>query len=180
MRLASAFLIVGLAMTGVGCEVRVPAKKPPAAPAPAKVPSLKVSSLGTPSPLINPTVKPGEATDLLPFDLPLGKGYEIEGSWVGPNQIRGTYQFERIGDFKVRKAEQVDVDPKEIRGILERWIESTGVQQTQSSGGDGSPRSIGYGTPQTFGTISITVRPDTPAKEVHFHLEVREQPRQAR
>lgn len=180
MRLAPGFLILCLALPGVGCEVRVPAKKPPVAPAPAKVPVLKVSSLATPSPLINPSPTPREATDQLPFDLPLGKGYEIEGSWAGPNQIRGTYQFERIGDFKVRKAEQVDVDPKEIRTILERWIESSGVTQTQTSGGDGAPRSIGYGTAQTIGTISISIRPDTPAKEVQFHLEVREQPRQAR
>ena len=158
----------------VGCEKRWEARKPPAAPPAPKVPVLNVRSLGTPSALIHPP--PEAVSDKLPFDLPLNKGYGIEGGWRGPNQVKGTPKFERIGDFTVRKADQVDVDPKEIADTLEKWIAASGVQSTQSSGG-GLQRSIDYGTAKTLGSISYSVRPDAPAKDVTFHIEVREEPR---
>jgi hypothetical protein len=135
-----------------------------------------VGSLRTPSALIDSPVQPGGDADKLPFDLPLGKGYGIEGAWAGPNQIKGTYEFGRIGDFTVKKGDNTDVDPKEIAAVLEKWIASSGAQRTQSSGEE-LRRSIGYGTAQTVGTISYSVHPDAPAKEVVFHLDVREQPR---
>lgn len=161
------------ALGGVGCMKRVPAKKPPVTPAP-KVPVLNVRSLGTPSALIeSPTQVSG---DSLPFNLPLNKGYGIEGGWRGPNQVKGTYQFERIGDFTVKKADNADVDPKEIAETLEKWIAASGVQSTQTSGG-GLQKSVDYGTARTLGSITYTVRPDVPAKDVTFHIEVREQPR---
>jgi len=138
---------------------------------------LSVASLGTPSALIHPPPSPA-SSDMLPFDLPLGKGYGIEGSWAGPNQVKGTTRFERIGDFSVRKADNADVDPKEISEVLEKWIAASGVQPTQSSGAGGLQRSIEYGTAQTLGSVGYTVRPDAPAKDVTFHLEIREQPRQ--
>ena len=113
----------------------------------------------------------------MPFDLPLGKGYGIEGGWRGPNQIKGTPKFERIGDFTLKKADNVDVEPKEIAETLEKWIASSGVQSTQSSGAGTLQRSIDYGTARTLGSITYSVRPDAAAKEVTFHIEVREQPR---
>ncbi len=176
MRLLRGLLSAALVLAGPGCTERVPAKKPPAPP---RVPSLNVSSLGTPSALIQAPVQPPGPTDKLPFDLPLNKGYAIDGSWRGPNQVKGTYQFERIGDFSVTRADKSDVDPKEIREVLEAWITSSGVQRTQSSGKGSYEVSIGYGTAQTLGTITYGIRPETPAKEVTFHLEVREAPRQA-
>lgn len=171
------FLLVLACVTvlpGLGCMKRVPAKKPPAAPPAPKVPVLNVRSLGTPSALIDaPTAPVG---DKLPFDLPLNKGYGIEGGWRGPNQIKGTPKFERIGDFTVKKADDADVDPKEIAETLEKWIAASGAQSTQSSGG-GLQRTVDYGTARTIGSIAYSVRPDAPAKEVTFHIEVREQPR---
>lgn len=157
-----------------GCMKRVPAKKPPAAPPPAKVPSLGVRSLGTPSALINPPS--ASDGDKLPFDFPLNKGYGIEGGWRGPNQVKGTYGFERIGDFTVTKADDADVDPKEVAQTLEKWIASSGVRPTQSSG-EGLRKTIEFGTDRSLGSISFSVRPDAPAKAVTFRLEVREQPR---
>ncbi|MBV8878764.1 MAG: hypothetical protein JO332_02260 [Planctomycetaceae bacterium] len=168
--LACAVLLV----SGAGCVKRVPAKKPPAPPPAAKVPVLNVRSLGTPSALLD--APPEAASDKLPFDLPLNKGYGIEGGWKGPNQVKGTTKFERIGDFTVKKADNADVDPKEIAETLEKWIASSGAQSTQSSGG-GLQRTIDYGTSRTLGSVAYSVRPDAPAKEVTFHIEVREQPR---
>ncbi len=159
-----------------GCTKHVPAKKPPVTVAP-KVPVLKVSSLGTPSTLL---AEPAGDPDKLPFDLPLGKGYGIEGSWAGPNQIKGTWQFERIGNFTVKKSDNSDVDPKEIAALLDKWIAASGVQSTQGSGPGGLQRSLDYGTAQTLGSLSYGVRPDASAKEVTFRIEVREQPRQSR
>jgi hypothetical protein len=178
MRLLLLVLGCVLALPGAGCTKRYPAKRPPAAPAPAKVPVLNVASLGTPSALIQPPPSPA-FSDTLPFNLPLGKGYGIEGSWSGPNQVKGTPRFERLGDFSVRKADNADVDPKEIADLLEKWIAASGVQPTQSSGAGGLQRTIEYGTAQTLGSVGYTIRPDAPAKDVTFHLEVREQPRQA-
>ncbi|HEV3029307.1 MAG TPA: hypothetical protein VG457_17135 [Planctomycetota bacterium] len=171
-------LSCALALATVGCVRRVPAKPPPAPPAPARVPVLSVRSLGTPSALIDPPPEP--ATDKMPFDLPLNQGYEIRGQWNGPNQVKGTRVFGRIADFSVKKGDNADVDPREVAETLEKWISSTGVQSTQSSGAGSLQRSIDYGTAQTLGTITYSVRPEGPAKEVTFHLEVREQPRQTR
>jgi hypothetical protein len=176
MKLLPLLLGVALAMAGAGCTKRYPAKRPPAAPAPAKVPVLNVGSLGTPSALLK---EPAGDPDKLPFDLPLGKGYGIEGSWAGPNQVKGTWQFERIGNFTVKKGDNGDVDPREIAALLDKWILSSGAQTTQGSGAGSLLRSIEYGTAQTLGSLNYTVRPDAPAKEVTFHIEVREQPRQA-
>ncbi|HLY12682.1 MAG TPA: hypothetical protein VKW04_25480 [Planctomycetota bacterium] len=167
-----------LVLPGIGCERRIPAPRPPT-PVPAKVPVLNVRSLGTPSALIHPPPAPS-ASDALPFDLPLNQGYGIEGSWTGPSQVKGTYRFERIGDFTVKKGDHADVDPKDIAEVLEKWIASSGVQSTQSSGSGGMQRSIDYGTASTLGTITYTIRPDAPAKDVSFHLEIREQPRSTR
>ena len=164
-------------LTAFGCTKYVPAKRPPAPPAPAKVPSLNVRSLGTPSALIAPP--PAPAGDSLPFDLPLNKGYSIDGSWRGPSQIQGTTAFERIGDFTVKRADDADVNPKEIWETLEKWIVASGVVQTQGSG-QGLERTTEYGTAQTLGSISVSIRPETPAKTVTFHLGVREQPRASR
>ena len=146
-------LILGcaLALLGLGCTKYVPAKKPPVAATP-KVPYLKVASLVTPSALIDPPLPPRDS-DQLPFDLPLGKGYGIEGSWTGPNQIKGTTEFQRIGDFTVKLSDGSDVDPKEIAAVLEKWIAASGVQKTQSSGEGGLLRSIGYGTSQTLSPL---------------------------
>ena len=177
MRILLLLLGCAVASSGAGCTKRYPAKRPPAAPAPAKVPTLNVASLGSPSGLISPPPSPAHS-DTLPFNLPLGKGYGIEGSWSGPNQVKGTARFERIGDFSVRKADNADVDPREIADVLEKWIAASGVQATQSSGAGGLQRTIEYGTAQTLGSVGYTIRPDAPAKEVTFHLEVREQPRQ--
>jgi hypothetical protein len=177
MRLMVMLLCCGIVLPAVGCMKRVPAKKPPAAPAPAKVPSLNVRSLGTPSALIDSPADPGG--DKLPFDLPLNQGYGIDGGWRGPNQVKGTYQFERIGDFVVKKADNADVDPREIAATLRKWIASSGTAATQSSGGELQGK-IDYATSQSWGTISWSIRPDAPAKEVSFHLEVREQPRSSR
>jgi hypothetical protein len=177
MRLLVMVVCCAVVLTGLGCYKRVPAKKPPAAPAPPKVPTLNVRSLGTPSPLIDSPADPGG--DKLPFDLPLNKGYGIDGGWRGPNQVKGTTQFERIGDFTVKKADNADVDPREIAEMLRKWIASSGVAATQSSGGD-LQGTISYATSQSWGTISWSIRPDAPAKDVTFHLEVREQPRQSR
>jgi hypothetical protein len=116
----------------------------------------------------------------MPFDLPLNQGYEIRGEWNGPNQVKGTAAFGRIADFRVKKGDNGDVDPKEVAQTLEKWVSSSGVQSTQSSGAGGLQRSIDYGTAQTLGTISYWIRPEAPAKEVTFHLEIREQPRQPR
>ncbi|HLY73109.1 MAG TPA: hypothetical protein VKU80_03235, partial [Planctomycetota bacterium] len=88
--------------------------------------------------------------------------------------------FERFADFTVKKGDQADVDPREIAETLEKWISSSGVQSTQSSGAGSLQRSIDYGTPRTLGTISYSIRPEAPAKEVSFHLEIREQPREQR
>ena len=177
MRSIAMVLCCAVVLMGLGCMKRVPAKKPPAAPTPAKVPSLGVRSLGTPSTLIDSPADPGG--DKLPFDLPLNKGYGIDGGWRGPNQVKGTYQFERIGEFTVKKADNADVDPKEIADVLEKWIASSGAQATQSSGG-GLQKTIDYGTTQTRGSVAYSIRPDAPAKEVTFRLEVREQPRSSR
>jgi len=178
MRLMLAMLVCcTLALTGLGCMKRVPAKKPPAAPAPAKVPSLNVRSLGTPSALIDSPADPGG--DKLPFDLPLNKGFGIDGGWRGPNQVKGTYQFERIGDFTVKRAGNADVDPREIAETLRKWIASSGAAATQSSGGD-LQGTISYATAQSWGTIAWSIRPEVPAREVTFHLEVREQPRSSK
>ncbi len=175
MRCSTLLLCSVLALAGLGCMRRVPAPKPPAPPAPAKVPVLNVRSLGTPSALIDPPPEP--ATDKMPFDLPLGKGYAIEGGWRGANQVKGTTKFERVGDFTLKKADNVDVDPKEIAETLEKWIASSGVQSTQSSGAGTLQRSMDYGTTRTLGSIAYSIRPDAAAKEVTFHIEIREQPR---
>ena len=175
MKFSALLLCAGLVLGGVGCTKRVPAKRPPAPPAAPKVPVLNVRSLGTPSALIDPPPEP--ATDKMPFDLPLNKGYEIKGQWNGPNQVKGTRQFERIADFTVKKGDSADVDPKEIAETLEKWISTSGAQSTQSSGAGSLQRSIDYGTARTLGSITYSIRPDSPAKEVTFHLEVREQPR---
>ncbi len=172
MRFLLLLLCVGLS----GCTKVVPAKKPPVVVAP-KVPALNVSSLGTPSGLIDE--RAGDP-DKLPFDLPLGKGYGIEGAWAGPNQVKGTYQFERIGNFTVKKSDNNDVDPKEIAALLDKWILASGAQSTQGSGAGSLQRTLDYGTAQTLGMLSYTVRPDAPAKEVTFRIDVREQPRQSR
>jgi len=177
MKFLALLLGAALAAAGAGCTKRYPARKPPDAPAPAKVPVLNVASLGTPSALLKDLA--GDP-DKLPFDLPLEKGYGIEGSWAGPNQVKGTRQFERVGTFTVKKGDNGDVDPKEIAALLDKWILSSGAQTTQGSGAGSLQRSIDYGTAQTLGSLSYTVRPDAPAKEVTFHIEVREQPRQAR
>lgn len=175
MRTLLLVLVCVAVLPGLGCMKRVPAKKPPATPPPAKVPVLNVRSLGTPSALIDPPPQPS-ASDKLPFDLPLGKGYGIEGSWTGPNQVKGTTRFERSGDFTVRKGDQADVDPKEIAETLEKWIAASGVQSTQTSGG-GLQRTIDYGTARTLGSVTYSIRPDAPAKDVSFRLEIREHPR---
>jgi len=172
-------VVVGLALPGFGCERRVPAPKPPGAPAPVKVPVLNVRSLGTPSALILPPAQNG-ATDQLPFDFPLNKGYSIEGGWTGPSQIKGTTSFQRIADFSVRKTDNADVDPKEVAETLEKWIASSGAQSTQSTGAGSLVRSIYYGTAHTLGRITYTVQPEASAREVKFHFEVVEQPRPAR
>jgi hypothetical protein len=177
MRLLLILAGCAIVLAGLGCMKRVPAKKPPPPPAPAKVPSLSVRSLGTPSALIDSPADPGG--DKLPFDLPLNKGYGIDGGWRGPNQIKGTTQFERIGDFCVKKADGADVDPREIAETLRKWIGSSGAAATQSSGGE-FQGTISYATTQSWGTLSWSIRPETPAKEVSFHLEVREQPRAAK
>jgi hypothetical protein len=170
------FLLLLLCVGLAGCTKVVPAKKPPGVVVP-KVPVLKVASLGTPSGLID---ERGGDPDKLPFDLPLGKGYGIEGSWAGPNQVKGTTQFERIGHFTVKKSDNADVDPKEIAAQLDKWILASAVQSTQGSGPGGLQRSFDYGTAQTLGTLGYSVRPDAPAKEVTFRIEVREQPRGTR
>lgn len=162
-----------LAAQAAGCERRVPAPQPPPAP---KVPVLSVRSLGSPSALIEPPPTPS-ASDQLPFDLPLNKGYGIEGSWAGPRQVKGTPRFERSGDFTVKRGDTQDVDPKEIAETLEKWIASSGVQSTQSSGTGGLQRSIDYGTARTLGTISYRVHPEAPAPAVSFRIEISEQPR---
>jgi len=174
MRFTALVLGSVLALAGLGCMRHVPATKPPATPTP-KVPILNVRSLGTPSALIDPPPEP--ATDKMPFDLPLGKGYAIDGGWRGPNQIKGTTKFERIGDFTLRKADNVDIDPKEVALTLEKWVASSGVQSTQSSGAGTLQRSVDYGTTRTLGSITYSVRPEESAKEVTFHIEIREQPR---
>jgi len=175
MRVTALLLCGLLALAALGCVKHVPAKKPPAPPAPAKVPVLGVRSLGTPSALIDPPPEP--ATDKMPFDLPLGKGYAIEGGWRGPNQVKGTTKFERIGDFTLKKADNVDVDPKEVAQTLEKWVAASGVQSTQGSGAGTLQRSVDYGTTRTLGSITYSIRPEETAKEVTFHIEIREQPR---
>lgn len=158
-----------------GCTKHYSPKKP-AAPPVVKVPVLNVQSLGTPSGLL---VQSGDpvTSDRLPFDFPLNKGFSIEGGWRGPNQVKGTTGFQRIGDFAVRKAGDVDVDPKEVMETLEKWIGSSGVQSTQTSGAGSLSRSMDYGTAQTLGRITYSVTPESAAKEVKFHFEVSEAPR---
>jgi len=174
MRFTALVLGSVLVLAGLGCMRHVPAKQPTVTPAP-KVPILNVRSLGTPSALIDPPPEP--ATDKMPFDLPLGKGYAIDGGWRGPNQVKGTTKFERIGDFTLKKADNVDIDPKEVALTLEKWVASSGVQSTQSSGAGTLQRSVDYGTTRTLGSITYLVRPEESAKEVTFHIEIREQPR---
>src|SRR6185295_16428752 len=168
-----AWVVVVLALAG--CTKHYSPKKPAVAPAP-KVPVLPVSSLGTPSGLL---VQSGDpvTSDRLPFDFPLNKGYSIEGGWRGPNQVKGTTGFQRIGDFAVRKSDNADVDPKEVMETLEKWIGSSGAQSTQTSGAGSFSRSMDYGTQQTLGRITYSVQPESAAKEVKFHFEVNEAPR---
>ena len=59
MRTLLVMICCAVVLPGLGCMKRVPAKKPPAAPAPAKVPSLNVRSLGSPSGLFDSPADPG-------------------------------------------------------------------------------------------------------------------------
>lgn len=178
MRTTALLLCSVLALAGLGCMKRVPAKKPPAPPAPAKVRMTNPRELGTPSALIDPPPEP--ATDKMPFDLPLGKGYGLEGSWTGPSWDQGMGMFERRGSFTVKKSDNSDVDPAEIDTLLEKWILASGVQSTQSSRMGTYGRAIGYGTEKTVGNITYTVLPESPAKSVSFHVDIHEKLRQPR
>src|SRR6185436_2270746 len=100
---------------------------------------------------------PGSA-DKLPFNLPFGKGYGIDGSWVGPNQVEGTTKFERRGEFSVDKSDGSDVDPKELAGILEKWVEATqkSISGLTTEGSSGElRRSADYVTEKTVGSLVI-------------------------
>jgi hypothetical protein len=175
---AMRILLVTLAAAGLlgslGCVKRVPAPKPPPPPPPLKL--QHVRQLGTPSSLIDPPPEPS-VTDKMPFDLPLNKGYEIEGSWSGPAWDTITHAFVREGHFTVKKGDASEVDPAEIDSALDRWVSSSGAQRTQSERLGTYGRTTGYGTPKTVGTVQITVLPESPAKSVNFTLRIFEKPR---
>ncbi len=170
--------ILLVAALAIGCEQKVTIG--PKTPAAAKktVPPLSVSSLGTPSAFLVPPPEPPGSGDKLPFDLPFGKGYAIEGSWIGPNQVSGTNKFERRGDFSVDRAEGADVDPKELAAILEKWARST---PTSLVGFSSDPVTAGklrrasdYVTDKTVGSLTIVIEPDVPSKKVTFRISILE------
>lgn len=115
----------------------------------------------------------------MPFDLPLNKGYEIEGSWTGPAWDTGHQAFARSGSFTVRKSD-ADIDPKEFESILRTWVSSSGVQSTQSDRVGVYGEEIRYGTPKTVGTLQYRILSESPTRSLAFTIEVYEKPRPQR
>ena len=172
-----AAVLGALLLAGAGCVKRVSAPKPPPAPPPLKLQSVR--QLGTPSPLIDPPPE-SSTTDKMPFDLPLNQGYGIEGSWAGPAWDSSLQAFSRTGKFTVRKGDNSDVDPKEIDAVLRAWVASSGVQSTQSERVGTYGRETSYGTARTIGAVRYRVHEDAPAKAVPFTVEITEKPRPSR
>jgi len=173
-----ALLLFAVAGLAIGCEqkVTIGPKKPPASK--KTVPTLSVSSLGTPSAFLVPPPQPSGAADKLPFDLPFGKGYAIDGSWDGPNQVSGTTKFERRGEFIVYKVDGVDVDPQELAAILEKWLRAAplslvGITSDPVIAGK-LRRATDYLTDKTVGNIAIVIEPDAPSKKVSFRITILE------
>ena len=135
--------------------------------------------LGTPSPFIDPPPEPS-VTDKMPFDLPLNRGYEIEGSWSGPAWEAGAQAFERVGRFTVRKTDKGDVDPTELDTVLDKWVAASGVQRNQSERVGAYGRKSVYGTDRTLGTVQYGLTADAPEQSISFTIRLTERPRGAR
>jgi hypothetical protein len=131
----------------------------------------------TPSVLVCEPPKPTGPTDETLFKLPKDKLYVINGSWMNRHDFtKGDYR--RPGEFSFERADNSDVDPKEISEHLNRWIDGSGVrvinQVDSPAGGDRIQRAIDYQTERTSGNLIYVVQPAAPAKKVLVTIEVRE------
>ena len=105
------------------------------------------------------------------------KLYVINGSWMNRHDFtKGDYR--RPGEFSFERADNSDVDPKEISEHLNRWIDGSGVrvinQVDNPAGGDKIQRAIDYQTERTAGSLTYVVQPGAPAKKVLVTIDVRE------
>lgn len=160
------FLLALLAIAAVlGCDQRVPAPKPPRPP-------------DTPSSLVVvPSNRSGPDTL---FDLPTDKLYIINGGWK--NRADGKKgEYERPGEFTIEKADEKEIDPKDIVPYIDRWIEGSKVrvinQRDAPASAERIRRTIDYRTERTDGVLTYTVAPGAPAKKLTITVDVRERRR---
>ena len=161
----STLAVLVLAASVAGCDQKVPAPKPPRAP-------------DTPSSLV---VVPSKQTapDSL-FGLPTDKLYVVGGSWK--NHADGKrVEYDRSGEFTVEKADNADVDPKEIVPFINRWIDDAHVRVINQTDAPASPdrirREIDYQTVRTSGTLVYAVQPGAPAKKLTIAVDAHERRR---
>jgi len=152
---------------GLGCS-----KKPNRPPAP-RLPD-------TPSALVHEPPRPTGPTDETLFSLPKDRLYVISGTWRNRSDpLKGDYQ--RPGEFSFARADEADVDPKEIARYVNRWIDGAGVrvinQLDSPADADRIQRTIDYQTERTSGRLDFIIRPAVPAKNVVLSIDVHERRR---
>lgn len=164
MRPTLAVLVLAAALAG--CDQKVPAPKPPRPP-------------DTPSSLV---VVPSQQTgpDTL-FDLPADKLYVIGGGWK--NRADGKKgDYERSGTFTIEKADEKEIDPKDIVPYINRWIEGSKVRVINQADAPASAeqikRTIDYRTERTDGVLSYVVAPGAPAKKLTITVDAHERRRE--
>jgi hypothetical protein len=148
-----------------GCD----RKPPPAKPRPADTPSILVYESSKPT-----------GSDELPFSLPKDKLYVVNGSWRNRSDPRKG-EYDRPGQFTFEKADDSDVDPKEIAAHLNRWIDRATVRVLNQVDLPATPerlqRTIEYQTDRTTGRLDLVIQPGVPFKKVTATFDIRERRR---
>ncbi|HZE96692.1 MAG TPA: hypothetical protein VE981_06685 [Planctomycetota bacterium] len=159
--------LAALLLVGVACD-RKPDRKP--APKPADTPSI----------LVVEPVRASSPTDASLFDLPKEKLYVINGTWRSRSDARKG-EYDRPGEFSFERADEKDVDPKEVAEHINRWIERAAIRiierRDSPPGAEKIERSIDYVTERTTGKLSYVIDSAVPAKKLSVVFDIRERRR---
>ena len=142
---------------------------------PPPKPAVKLPD--TPSILVYESAKSSGRTDETMFDLPKDRLYVINGSWSNRHDPRkGDYQ--RPGQFTFERANDADVDPKEIADHINRWIDRAGIRVLNQVDAPASPeriqRTIDYQTERTTGHLAYSIVPGAPHRKVTVTFTIQE------
>lgn len=159
-------LLLGILIaTAAGCR-----KAPPP-------PALRNVPADNPSILVNPPYPGKDQTGAKPT---FSKMFPVGSSKAENDRVAGTYQSS--GSYTLQRGDGGEVDPEEVAAELRRWIGSDpGVKVIQTAADDRVAgkisRTIDYETAGTIGYAVFVIEPSTPAKKVHYKVDIRERRR---